>query len=98
MDTVNLNGEGFEVVVTEGTKIKKGDLLMQFDLEFIREKAIPLFESWGFQVEILHAKETYLVKKQLASRLHSLLLICQAIRQLNSLKKVTQLWERIVSL
>lgn len=39
LDTVNLNGEGFEVVVTEGTKIKKGDLLMQFDLEFIREKA-----------------------------------------------------------
>lgn len=29
-------------------------------VEFIREKAIPLFESWGFQVEILHAKETYL--------------------------------------
>lgn len=29
-------------------------------VEFIREKAIPTFESWGFSVEILHAKETYL--------------------------------------
>ena len=39
LDTVNLNGEGFEVFVTDGQKIKKGDLLMQFDLEFIREHA-----------------------------------------------------------
>lgn len=39
LDTVNLNGEGFEVFVTEGTKVKQGDLLMQFDLEFIREHA-----------------------------------------------------------
>lgn len=29
-------------------------------VEFIREKAIPIFESWGFEVEILHSKETYL--------------------------------------
>jgi len=39
LDTVNLNGEGFEVFVEDGQKIKKGDLLMQFDLEFIREHA-----------------------------------------------------------
>ena len=39
LDTVNLNGEGFEVFVEEGTKVKQGELLMQFDLEFIREHA-----------------------------------------------------------
>ena len=39
LDTVKLDGEGFEVFVTEGQKVKQGEVLMQFDLEFIRNNA-----------------------------------------------------------
>lgn len=38
MDTVNMNGEGFNVLVKEGQKVNKGDLLVEADLEAI-EKA-----------------------------------------------------------
>ena len=39
IDTVNLNGEGFEVLVQGGTKVKKGDLLMRLDLEYLKAHA-----------------------------------------------------------
>ncbi|MDT8860914.1 PTS glucose transporter subunit IIA [Alkalihalobacillus sp. MEB130] len=39
LETVNLNGEGFESFVKAGDKVKQGDKLIQFDLEIIREKA-----------------------------------------------------------
>ena len=39
VDTVKLNGEGFHVFVSDGQKIKKGEKLMEFDLEYIREHA-----------------------------------------------------------
>ena len=39
IDTVNLNGEGFEVFVKNGDRVKKGDLLMKLDLEFIKSHA-----------------------------------------------------------
>lgn len=29
-------------------------------MEFVHNKAIPLFENWGFEVEILHAEKTYM--------------------------------------
>lgn len=35
-----------------------GELPEQID--FIKTKAIPKFKSWGFEVEILHSKETYI--------------------------------------
>lgn len=38
MDTVNMNGEGFNVLVKEGQKVSVGDLLVEADLETI-EKA-----------------------------------------------------------
>ena len=38
MDTVNMNGEGFNVLVKEGQKVNKGDLLVEADLDAI-EKA-----------------------------------------------------------
>lgn len=37
LDTVQLNGRGFDVKVEEGAKIKKGDLLMTFDLSAIKK-------------------------------------------------------------
>lgn len=39
LETVSLNGEGFEIYVREGQKIKFGDELMSFDLSMISEKA-----------------------------------------------------------
>lgn len=39
IDTVKLDGEGFEVLVEEGAKVKKGDSLMKLDLDYIRSHA-----------------------------------------------------------
>ncbi|MBM4761396.1 PTS glucose transporter subunit IIA [Bacillus sp. B15-48] len=39
IDTVQLNGEGFTALVTDGEKIKQGQELLQFDLEFIKKSA-----------------------------------------------------------
>ena len=39
IDTVQLNGEGFDILVEDGQSIKQGDLLGSFDLAFINENA-----------------------------------------------------------
>ena len=39
IDTVALKGEGFDVRVKEGDLVKKGDLLMRVDLNYIRQHA-----------------------------------------------------------
>lgn len=36
MDTVKLNGDGFTPKVTEGTHVKKGELLLEFDIDKIK--------------------------------------------------------------
>lgn len=36
MDTVKLNGKGFTPKVEQDAKVKKGDLLLEFDIEFIK--------------------------------------------------------------
>lgn len=40
LETVTLNGEGFEVAVVPGQKVKKGDQIAMVDLEFLKEKKI----------------------------------------------------------
>lgn len=37
IDTVNLKGEGFKAHVKEGDKVKKGDLLIEVDIEKVTE-------------------------------------------------------------
>ncbi len=39
LDTVKLEGKGFEVFVKDGDKVKQGDKLMEFDLEYIKNNA-----------------------------------------------------------
>ena len=39
VDTVKLEGQGFEVFVKDGDSVKKGDKLLEFDLQYIREHA-----------------------------------------------------------
>lgn len=36
MDTVKLNGEGFSPQVEQGQEVKKGDLLLEFDIDKIK--------------------------------------------------------------
>ncbi|MFC7441278.1 PTS sugar transporter subunit IIA [Laceyella putida] len=57
IDTVELNGEGFVTHVAEGEKIKAGQKLLEFDMDFIKEKGKPLttpvifpqLENWVLQ-------------------------------------------------
>ncbi len=36
LDTVDLKGEGFERLVEENQKVKKGDILLKFDIDYIK--------------------------------------------------------------
>ncbi|MDR7001530.1 N-acetylglucosamine-specific PTS transporter subunit IIBC [Neobacillus niacini] len=40
LDTVNLKGEGFTVLLNEGDQVKKGQAILKFDLDFIK-KSVP---------------------------------------------------------
>lgn len=42
MDTVELDGEGFTTHVTQGEKVQKGQLLVEFDIPFIQSKGKPI--------------------------------------------------------
>lgn len=39
IDTVNLNGNGFEALVEAGQKVKKGDPMLKLDLDYLKEHA-----------------------------------------------------------
>ncbi len=39
IDTVALEGKGFEVLVTQGQKVKKGDAMLKLDLNYLQEHA-----------------------------------------------------------
>jgi len=42
MDTVGLNGKGFTPMVKEGDRVKKGQLLLKFDIDFIKSQGLPV--------------------------------------------------------
>jgi len=42
IDTVKLNGENFEVHVTDGQEVKRGDLLVTFDIKAIKKAGYPV--------------------------------------------------------
>lgn len=42
LETVSLNGEGFEQLAEQGTKVKAGTPIIKFDREFIKSKGLPL--------------------------------------------------------
>lgn len=42
MDTVQLDGKGFDVKVEAGQKIKQGDVLVQVDLDYVKSQGKPL--------------------------------------------------------
>jgi PTS system D-glucosamine-specific IIC component len=39
IDTVNLKGQGFEALVKQGDKVTKGQELLRFDIEFLKQNA-----------------------------------------------------------
>jgi sugar PTS system EIIA component len=57
LETVSMNGEGFEGHVKVGDKVKAGDKLLSFDLDLIKEKAAstvtPIVITNGDAVESL---------------------------------------------
>lgn len=42
LDTVKLQGEGFKEHISVGDKVKTGDLLVEFDIDFIKSKGYSL--------------------------------------------------------
>lgn len=42
IDTVELKGEGFKRLVEEGTQVKKGDVLLEVDLQKVQEAGKPI--------------------------------------------------------
>ena len=42
MDTVKLNGRGFDVKVKAGDQVKAGDLLAEFDMDLIKSEGYPV--------------------------------------------------------
>ena len=39
VDTVKLDGKGFKALVKDGDEVKRGDKLIEFDLQYIKENA-----------------------------------------------------------
>lgn len=42
IDTVKLKGKGFDVMVTEGQKVKKGDPIMKLELDYLNSNALSM--------------------------------------------------------
>ena len=61
LDTVNMKGEGFTTHVSQNEVVKKGDLLVEFDIEKIKEKADSVMSPVAFSghesLEVLKSKE-----------------------------------------
>ena len=56
LDTVNLNGEGFKRLATEGDKVSVGDPIISVDIEFIKSKGKDIMTPIVFN----HEKELML--------------------------------------
>lgn len=58
LDTVKLNGEGFQVFVKEGDKVKKGDAIAQVDLKLLADKGLnpitPIVICDGLEKELFY--------------------------------------------
>lgn len=63
LDTVNLNGEGFKILVEVGDKVETNQLLMSVDMEFMKKKEMCLItpivitHDNNYKMEILKMEE-----------------------------------------
>ena len=62
IDTVKLNGQGFEVMVESGEKVTKGQLLMRVSLSYLREH-VPSMMSPVLVSEAGEHQEIRILKK-----------------------------------
>lgn len=62
IDTVKLKGQGFEVLVSSGQKVKKGDELMKLDLDYLKANA-PSIVSPIVCTELSHNQKIRLLKE-----------------------------------
>lgn len=67
LDTVQLDGEGFEILVSSGDTVQVGDPLLKFDLEYIRNNAkdviSPIIITNSDQTESIHTNDVKAVVK-----------------------------------
>ncbi|PTK74996.1 PTS glucose transporter subunit IIA [Staphylococcus haemolyticus] len=67
LDTVQLDGQGFEILVSSGDTVQVGDPLLKFDLEYIRNNAkdviSPIIISNSDQTESIHVNDVKAVIK-----------------------------------
>ncbi|BCN31334.1 PTS sugar transporter subunit IIA [Anaeromicropila herbilytica] len=61
IETVKLDGQGFKMLVNEGDSVKKGDKLLEFDLEYIKDNAESI--ATPFIVTNLNDKQTIKIQK-----------------------------------
>ena len=67
LDTVQLDGQGFEILVSSGDTVQVGDPLLKFDLEYIRNNAedviSPIIITNSDQTESIHVNDVKAVIK-----------------------------------
>lgn len=67
LDTVQLDGEGFEVLVDSGDTVKVGDPIIKFDVEYIRNNAksviSPVIITNSDQTASIHFEDVNVVVK-----------------------------------
>lgn len=67
LDTVQLDGQGFEILVSSGDTVQVGDPLLKFDLEYIRNNAkdviSPIIITNSDQTESIHVNDVKVVIK-----------------------------------
>lgn len=74
INTVELNGEGFEAFVETGDKVKKGDKLISFDIEYIKNK-VPSMATPFIFTALNENQRVKLIKKGEVNALEDVLII-----------------------
>lgn len=74
INTVELNGEGFEAFVETGDKVKKGDKLISFDMEYIKDK-VPSMATPFIFTALNENQRVKLIKKGKVNALEDVLII-----------------------
>ena len=78
INTVELNGEGFGTFVNAGNKVKKGDKLISFDIEYIKNK-VPSMATPFIFTSLSENQRVRLIKKGKVNALEDVLVIEEAL-------------------
>lgn len=78
INTVELNGEGFETFVNAGDKVEKGDKLISFDIEYIKNK-VPSMATPFIFTSLSENQRVRLIKKGKVNALEDVLVIEEAL-------------------